>query len=127
MSYDITVYGSASPSAAPTELYGQPLGSHGTVSEYWAAPARELDLAILKGLSEGRVAVGHHQLAAFAQELDALAGHWVAAVPDGAAVTSVIGPRTFTTPLLAHLLHRLALVRAAVRIAELTGGRLEIT
>lgn len=125
MSFDVSAY-QAGASPEEEAVFREPLGSQGTVRRQWAEAAEELDLKILKRLSEGELIVAHDQLEAFSAELGVLARHWVAAVPD-AVVTTSIGERRFETPLLVHLLHRMALVRAAVRIAEVVKGRLEIT
>ncbi|WP_329249338.1 hypothetical protein OG417_02960 [Actinoallomurus sp. NBC_01490] len=127
MSFDVTVYGPTTDSKEQEELYQQPLGGHGTVTRYWLQPAEHLGLTFLPRLSSGMLTVEHHQLTAFAQELKLLPRHWVTSVPDDASVPGTIAGRDLTTPLLVHLLHRLALLRAAIRIAELSGGHLYIS
>ncbi|MEV5830355.1 hypothetical protein AB0L25_32800 [Spirillospora sp. NPDC052242] len=116
MSFDVTVYGRKAGHGELRELYEVPLGGHGTVVEYWVGPALALGLPILARLERGELTVAHEELAAFAQELDVLAGHWADVVPG----------RRRSTSLLTALLHRLALVRAAVRMAEVTGGHLYV-
>jgi hypothetical protein len=127
MSFDMTVYGPTTDSKEQQELYQHPLGGHGTVTRYWLQPAGHLGLTFLPRLSSGMLTVEHRQLTAFAQELNLLAHHWTTSVPDDASVSGIAAGRDLTTPLLVHLLHRLALLRAAIRIAELSGGSLYIS
>ncbi|GLK09222.1 hypothetical protein [Streptosporangium carneum] len=126
MSYVITVYGPDDGSGECAELYEAAMGGHGIVIEHWAKPAQRLGLAFLSQLPGEDLTVRHEQLTAFSEELDALARHWTSTPPNERTISTSAGGHLYETPLLVHLLHRLSLVRAAVRIAELSGGHLYI-
>jgi hypothetical protein len=70
--------------------------------------------------------LSQHSLAALSAELQALVRHWIDTVPDDETIMYYIEHRQFRVPLLIDLLDRVDHLRAAIRIAELTGGYLYI-
>ncbi|MGK5557844.1 hypothetical protein ACSNOI_40195 [Actinomadura kijaniata] len=128
MSFDLAVHGTPrGPGQQETELYEHPLGAHGTVMRHWVEPAGRLGLPLLARLSDGELTVGHHELAAFAEELNALARDWQTSVPGDGTIPVVAGRRHYETPLLDHLLTRLNILRMALRMAEVTDGHLYLS
>jgi hypothetical protein len=109
------------------ELYEHPLGGHQSVTRYWLEPATQLGLHLLSQLSSGWLVIEPDQLPAFGQELNKLPGYWVTAVPEDDMIHGIFLGRGFATPQLVELLHRIALLRAAIRMAEVTRGCLLLT
>ncbi|MEV0424065.1 hypothetical protein [Streptosporangium canum] len=126
MSYDVCVYGPADESGEGQELYEAALGSHGAIRHYWVKPAQLLGLPLLSLLPGEDLTVRHEELAALSTELQTLVKHWIDTVPDDETIMYHIEHRRFRIPLLIDLLDRVDRLRAAIRIAELTGGYLYI-
>ncbi|WP_433368773.1 hypothetical protein [Streptosporangium sp. CA-115845] len=126
MSYSVSAYGPDDGSDEPRELYEAALGSNGTITHYWLKQAQLIKLPILARLRHEELLVKHEELAAFSKELRSLSIRWVEMVPDDEIIMYQIGSRTFRVPLLVDLLHRAAHLDAAIRIAQLTGGYLDI-
>lgn len=102
------------------------LGGQKTVLDYWAKPALQLGFELLSQLSGENLAVRNDQLSALSAELNTLAQQWIDIVPDDVTLSGTIGGRPFTVPLLVDLINRMNRLRDAIRIAELTGGHLQI-
>jgi len=70
--------------------------------------------------------IARNDLIDLTAELDRLEAHWAETIPDDSRVDCTVNGRRLSVPLLIDLLHRAQLIRAAVRIAEVTGGHVHV-
>ncbi|MBE3015111.1 hypothetical protein IL992_38990 [Microbispora sp. NEAU-D428] len=126
MSYDVYAYGPPDANGHSPELFDAPLGSGTALGHHWAAPARELGLPFLSRVAGDELLIAHDDLLDLTAELDRLEAHWAETIPDKSRVDYDVNGRRLPVPYLIDLLHRAQLFRAAIRIAEITGGHVHI-
>jgi hypothetical protein len=114
-------------------LFDYPLGSDGTVYDFWCMPAARLKLPLIGRVYRHGLKVQGDELAALGAECDSLEAYWgcldFAAEPPfrGKEILEDGTTRTYTHSAGEHLAERMAALREAIATVVAQGGVLSIT